>query len=209
MITYGINGVKTALLGLKDQAGAAIFAAASEIYTGYPNPDMIRPPMPTAGKPIVAVHFHATNIKGLGYNRVLSRDADDVGLEHHTRDTLAVAEGVTAADIYIFAGADPNTGAGGMDELVGTVAPLWYGYVEQIILLVRSHALIIGPAQTAIRWDLVTWDVPGTVVDATDRRLQLGVVNTTLDGKFVPMTPTDGAKVNKLYPHDGKFTPVP
>lgn len=201
MITYAINGVKTALLGLKNPAGAAIFANAADIYTGYPNPDMIRPPMPTNGKPVLAVHFHASNMRGLGYKQLLARAADDVGTEHHARDTFAEAEGTMAADVFIFAEKS--------DELVGTVSPLWLGYIEQIILLIRAKALIVGPADTAIRWDLVSYDFPGTVVDAQDRRLQLGVVNTTLDGKFVPVAAEDGAKVIYLYPHDGEFTPVP
>lgn len=201
MIVYAISAVKTALLGLKDASGAAIFVAAEDIWTGFPNPDLLRPDMPTAGKPVVAVHFHASEAHSLGYREFLGReDYTDGSGYHHKLDVAAVARATMQADVHVLAATS--------DELAGTKAPLWAGYVEQIILLVASHAAIVGPGDTPILWDVASWDIPGTVLDAQDRRLQYALVKTTLGGRFLPTAPLlDGAKITELYPHDGAFVP--
>lgn len=204
MITYAIMGAKTALLGLKNTGGVAIFAAAADIYTGFPNPDMVAQAPPTTSKPIVAIHFHGDVVHGLGYRQFFERAA--TGGAGHTQDRFAEADVTMKADIYVLAAE--------MMELVGRDSDKWAGYVEQILLLVRSHPLIVGPAvtgfteDTVIKWDVMTFDIPGTVLDAQERRLSLAVINTTLEGPLMS-APVDGAKVLLLKPHDGKFTPVP
>jgi hypothetical protein len=199
VITLAIAAVKEALLGLKDQAGAAIFADPANIYTGYPHPDLIKPTLPEVNRPLVCVYFKGDSARGIGYHELLSRDDDAVGAEEHRRDTYAVGELNVSCDIYVMAATAL--------ELTG--GETWVGYVEQILLLVRAHAVIVGPENTAILWDIRSFDMPGMVsVEAQDRRLFLALIRTALEGKLVPAAPVDGAQIDELYPHDGDYAPV-
>jgi hypothetical protein len=204
VITKAIVGVKTALLDLEDQDSTSIFSTADQIFTGYPHPDLIRPDMPTVNEPIVAVYFAGRNAGGLGCREFLIREDTTVGGEEYRRDSFFVSQIDVGCDIHVLAAT--------MDELVGTSSPAWNGYVEQVITIVRSHAGIVGPQDTQIRWDLASEDmfeIPGAVDYAEDRRVFLAIVRAVLYAKVLePVGAEDYAPIEEFYPHDGEFSPT-
>jgi hypothetical protein len=83
--------------------------------------------------------------------------------------------------------------------------------VQQTIAIVRKYAGIVGPWDTQIQWDLAaenTFEIPGSVDYAEDRRVFLAIVRSLLRGKIIEVIPTDSAPVEELYPHEGEFTPT-
>lgn len=202
MITHAIVAVKTALAGgLEDTTGAAIFTDPDDILTGYPHPDLIRPDLPTKDNPVVAIYVRGEGGEGFGYRDHLYRKDVLVESVLHRQDHYSLGELKLNCEIHILAATT--------DELVGTQTPAWTGYVEQALLLVRTHPLIVGPSDTEIKWDLAgdAFSIPGDVSYATDRRMYLAIVKTELVGRLVPATPEDGAPIEQLYPHDGEFEP--
>jgi len=196
MLANAITAVKTALLELEDSDGAAIFAAADDIYTGWPHPNLVTEDSPAEKLPLLAAYFYGRNASGRGYEDLIRR-ADVPGVPIIRRDETSLADLEVNCDIFVLAKIN--------DELTGTAA--WEGYVEQIMRIVRTHPEIIGPRDTIIGWDFENFDLPGEFIFPKDRRLFLGVINTILTGKLVAV-PLDAGRILDIVPHDGEFTPV-
>jgi hypothetical protein len=202
MITDAIVGVKTVIAGgLKDSDGDLIFGDEEDILTGYPHPELIQPELPTPKHPVVAVFVRGQAAEGLGHRDLLLREDVVVGDVVHRRDLYSLAALKLSCEVHILAATT--------DELVGTRTPAWPGYVEQTLVLVRTHPLLLGPGNTEISWDLAgdVLSIPGDVSYAADRRLYLAIVKTELAGRLVPSSAEDGAPIEELYPHDGDFEP--
>jgi hypothetical protein len=197
MLADAITAVKTALLGLEDTTDTAIFTAATEIFTGYPHPDLIKHDSPGANEPIVATYFYGRSLLGRGYEDLIRRRDVVVGVQDYRRDESSLADLEVNCEVHILAATT--------DELVGTAA--WTGYVEQILLIVRTHPEIAGPRDTIIGWDLDTFDIPGEVTFAEDRRVSLAIVKTILTGRLVG-EPVYAARIFDIVPHDDEFTPA-
>jgi len=196
MLANAITAVKTALLELQDSDGAAIFAAVTDIYTGWPHPNLVTEDSPAEKLPLLAAYFYGRNASGRGYEDLIRR-ADVPGVPIIRRDETSLADLEVNCDIFVLAKIN--------DELTGTAA--WDGYVEQIMRIVRTHPEIIGPRDTIIDWDFENFDIPGEFIFPKDRRLFLGVINTILTGKLVAV-PLDAGRILDVVPHDGEFTPV-
>ena len=197
MLTKAITAVRTALTELRDVDGVAIFGEETEIFTGYPNPDLFLHDAPLERKPIVAVYFYGKSLMGRGYEDFLERDDVVKDGVDYKRDVTSLADLEVNCDIYVMAAMKY--------EVIGTGS--WQAYVEQIMRIVRTHPEIIGESNSVITWDLGNFDIPGEVLYVKDRRLSLGIIETLLTGKLVSL-PVDAAPITDVVPYLDDFTPV-
>ena len=195
MITRAVSAIKTALLDLRDTAGAAIYTDDRDILTGFPDPSQFRKDLPLANHPLVVVHLASLTGQGMGNKEYLAQTQVLVGTEHHDYTEEALGDLVMQVEIHILAKT--------MDELTGDLTryPNFRGYIDQVLAIVRKYPEIVGDNHTQIFWDWGEGDLfipPGSDSSLLQRLVFGTAVKTVVWGKFVPTATIDAASVTTL-----------